>query len=105
MRINRTQIWKSLAARFSNRTIDPFPVRKVVESYGPTQARSDLIAALNVALLAFPQGMAYAMIAGLPIEYGIFGSAVATIVGPLFSGSRFIVLGPTNATSVLLLSN
>ncbi len=104
MRINRTQLWKSLAARISNRAIDPFPVRKVVASYGPTQARSDLIAALNVALLAFPQGMAYAMIAGLPIESGIFGSAVATIVGPLFSGSRFIVLGPTNATSVLLLS-
>jgi SulP family sulfate permease len=104
VRINQPQLWKSLTARFSNRAIDPFPVRKVVESYGPTRARSDLIAALNVALLAFPQGMAYAMIAGLPIEYGLFGSAVATIVGPLFSGSRFIVLGPTNATSVLLLS-
>jgi SulP family sulfate permease len=104
VRFNRTQLWRNLAARVSNRAINPFPVRQVVESYGPTQARSDLIAALNVALLAFPQGMAYAMIAGLPIEYGIFGSAVATIVGPLFSGSRFIVLGPTNATSVLLLS-
>lgn len=104
MRIDRTLLWKRLTARISDRAIDPFPIRKVVQSYGPTQARSDLIAALNVALLAFPQGMAYAMIAGLPIEYGLFGSAVATIVAPFFSGSRFIVLGPTNATSVLLLS-
>jgi SulP family sulfate permease len=99
-----TKFWSRAAARVSDQSIDPFPVRKVVKSYRSSQARSDLIASLNVALLAFPQGMAYAMIAGLPIEYGLFGSAIAMIVGPLFSGSRFIVLGPTNATSVLLLS-
>ena len=62
------------------------------------------MAGVNVALLAFPQGMAYAMIAGLPVEYGLFGSAFALILGTLFSGSKFIVLGPTNATSVMLLS-
>ena len=44
-------------------------------------------------LLAFPQGMAYAMIAGLPVEYGLFGSAFALILGMVFSGSKFIVLG------------
>ena len=104
MRTNLTKLLRRLATRISNRTIDPFPVWNVVRSYRPSQARSDLVASLNVALLAFPQGMAYAMIAGLPIEYGLFGSAIATIVGPLFSGSRFIVLGPTNATSVLLFS-
>jgi len=102
--LTRTQLWKRLVALLSNRSIDPFPIRKVVRSYRPAQARSDLMAGLNVALLAFPQGMAYAMIAGLPIEYGLFGSAIATIVAPFFSGSRFIVLGPTNATAVLLLS-
>ncbi len=58
-----------------------------------------------MALLAFPQGMAYAAIAGLPIRYGIFGSAVAAILAPLFSGSRFIVLGPTNATAVMIMSS
>lgn len=62
----------------------------------------DVSAGLNVALFAFPQGMAYATIAGLPIEYGIYGSAIANLVAPIFSGSRFIVMGPTNATSVLL---
>ena len=61
-------------------------------------------AGVNVALLAFPQGMAYALIAGLPIQYGIYGSAIAALVGPIFSRSRFITLGPTNATSVMLLS-
>ena len=47
----------------------------------------------------------YAYIAGVPINYGIYGSAVATIVGVLFTSSRFIVLGPTNATAIMLLSS
>ena len=68
-------------------------------------AKGDLRAGVNVALLAFPQGMAYAAIAGLPIQYGIYASAVAAMLGPVFSGSRFIVLGPTNATSVLVFAS
>jgi len=49
--------------------------------------------------------MAYAAIAGLPIQYGIFASAIAAMLGPILSGSRFIVLGPTNATSVLIFAS
>lgn len=60
------------------------------------------MAGLNVALLAFPQGIAFAAIAGLPIEFGIYGTAIASLVMPIFGGSRFIVAGPTNATAVLL---
>ena len=82
-----------------------FPIRNSLRGYGPGKARSDLRAGLNVALLAFPQGMAYAAIAGLPIQYGIFASAIAAMLGPLFSGSRFIILGPTNATSVLVFAS
>ena len=82
--------------------LDLFPIRRSFRNYRSTDARRDFWSGLNVALLAFPQGMAYASIAGLPIEYGVYGSAVAALVGPLFSGSRFIILGPTNATSILL---
>lgn len=85
-------------------SVDFAPWRKTLREYNGTKLRSDWRAGLNVALLAFPQGMAYAMIAGLPISYGMFGSAIACLVGPLFAGSRFVVLGPTNATSVLTLS-
>ena len=48
--------------------------------------------------------MAYALIAGLPIQYGIYGSAIAAMVAPIFAKSHFITIGPTNATSVMLLS-
>jgi SulP family sulfate permease len=57
-----------------------------------------------VALLAIPQGIAYAAIAELPISFGIICSAVASIVAPLFAGSRHTILGPTNATAFMLFS-
>ncbi|MGJ3241408.1 MAG: SulP family inorganic anion transporter [Opitutales bacterium] len=79
-----------------------FPILRTSRGYTRDKLRGDVRAGVNVALLAFPQGMAYALIAGLPVEYGIYGSAVATLVGFLFTGSHFITLGPTNATSVLL---
>ncbi|MFP6902005.1 MAG: SulP family inorganic anion transporter [Opitutales bacterium] len=83
--------------------VEPFPFLKVLRAYACSTFRADFKAGLNVALLAFPQGMAYALIAGLPIEYGIYGSALAAIFGSFFAGSRFIMLGPTNATAVILL--
>ena len=62
----------------------------------------DLQAAVNVSLLAIPQGMAYALVAGLPLHYGLLGSALAAFLGGLAGKTHFITLGPTNATSVLL---
>lgn len=87
------------------RSLDLFPLRKTAAGYSASRLTADSRAALNVSLLAFPQGMAYAVIAGLPLSYGLFGSAVASIVGMFFAGSRFIVLGPTNATSVMVMSS
>lgn len=62
----------------------------------------DFQAGLNVALLAIPQGMAYALIAGLPLYYGLLGSGIAALAGGIFGSGKFITLGPTNATAVLL---
>ena len=84
--------------------IDLVPFHSALKGLNFSSLGGDLSAAVNVALLAFPQGMAYALIAGIPLHYGIFGSAVASILGSVFSKSHFITLGPTNATSVLLLS-
>ena len=79
-----------------------FPILNTFKEYSATSLNSDCKAALNVALLAIPQGMAYALVSGLPIQYGLLGSAVAPIMGSVFSKSKFITLGPTNATAVLL---
>ncbi len=89
----------------SHNRLEFLPILRAVRDYRGEKAKQDLRAGINVALLALPQGMAYAYIAGLPIQYGIYGSAVAAAVGPLFSGTRFIVLGPTNATSILIFTS
>ncbi len=78
------------------------PVLNTLTNYDRSKWSGDWRAGVNVALLAIPQGMAYALVAGLPISYGLLGSALAAIMGGVFGGSRFITLGPTNATAVLL---
>lgn len=84
--------------------LDWIPLFQHLKSYDLRKLGRDCRAGLNVALLDFPQGMAYAMIAGLPVQFGIFSSAIGSITGPVFAGSRFLMLGPTNASAVLLLS-
>ncbi|MBP9225016.1 MAG: SulP family inorganic anion transporter [Verrucomicrobiales bacterium] len=83
-------------------SIDSFPIRHRFRGYTFSDLQSDFGAGLNVALLAFPQGMAYAIIADLPIKYGIVSGAVAALVAPFFAGSRHTILGPTNATAFML---
>lgn len=98
-------IRRGFKALVDNNQLDFFPIATVLKNYNKEKLNRDLKAGFNVALLSFPQGMAYALIAGIPIQYGIYSSAVATIIGPIFSGSRFITLGPTNATAVLFFSS
>lgn len=84
--------------------LEILPIRGPLRRYNRDKFRQDFRAAVNVALLALPQGMAYAAIAELPIVYGIACSAVAAIVAPFFSGSRHTILGPTNATAFMIFS-
>jgi SulP family sulfate permease len=62
----------------------------------------DALAAVATMVLAVPQGLAYATIAGLPPAMGLYASAVPTIIGSLFRSSRHVISGPTNALSLLV---
>ncbi|NNC88337.1 MAG: SulP family inorganic anion transporter [Akkermansiaceae bacterium] len=95
---------REVRALLVENTLDPLPIRGPLRRYNGEKFRHDIRAAFNVALLALPQGMAYAAIAELPIIYGIACSAIAAIVAPFFSGSRHTILGPTNATSFMIFS-
>ncbi len=64
----------------------------------------DIIAGASVGAVAIPQAIAYASIAELPAHYGLYTAAVAAIFGALWGSSRFLSTGPTNATSILVLS-
>jgi SulP family sulfate permease len=70
--------------------------------YGPSALRSDVFAALTVAIVALPQSMAYALIAGVEPVYGLYGTIVAAIVGSLFGSSSHLITGPTNAIALMV---
>jgi SulP family sulfate permease len=88
----------------SDSSLDPFPLRRAFLGYGKRTATADFKAGATVAMLAIPQGMAYALIAGLPLHYGITCSAIAALIGPMLSSSRHTILGPTNATAFMIFS-
>lgn len=80
------------------------PALRTLREYTRADARADLIGGLSVAAVAVPQAMAYALIAGLPPEMGLYTAIVMTAVGAIFDSSRQLINGPTNAISIALLS-
>ncbi len=81
-----------------------FPLRASLRRYDRASFAADLRGAVNVSLVDFPQSMAYALIAGLPVQYGIYCVAVVSIIGSFLSSSRHTSFGPTNTTAMLILS-
>jgi len=84
--------------------LDWFPARKSIRTYEIGRFKRDSRASINVAILCLSQGIAFAAIANLPIYYGILCASIAPIVAPLFSHSRHTILGPTNATALMVFS-
>lgn len=80
------------------------PALDVLRGYTRADARADLFAGVTVAAVAVPQAMAYAMAAGLPAQYGLYTAIIMTAVGGLFTSSRQLINGPTNAISIAVLS-
>lgn len=66
--------------------------------------RADLMAGLTGAVIVLPQGVAFATIAGLPPEYGLYTAMVTPIVAALFGSSFHLVSGPTTAISIVVFS-
>lgn len=95
---------KYLKKVYNHSNLNLFPIRNEISLINKKNVGYDLKAALNVALLTIPQGMAYAAIAELPIINGIICSIVAGLVAPLFSSSQHTIIGPTNATAFMLFS-
>lgn len=66
--------------------------------------RADFIAGLTGAIVVLPQGVAFATIAGMPPQYGLYAGMIPAIVAALFGSSRHLVSGPTTAASVVIFS-
>ena len=63
---------------------------------------NDLLVGLTGAILALPQSLAYALIAGLPAEYGLYAAIVPVIIACLWGSSWHLICGPTAAISITL---
>ena len=68
----------------------------------PKHLIPESLAALSVTMLAIPQGVAYALIAGLPPAMGLYACGIPVILGGLFRSSKHVVTGPSNALSLLV---
>ena len=70
-----------------------------------TTVRADAIAGLTGAAIVLPQGVAFAAIAGMPPEYGLYTSMVPAIIAALFGSSWHLVSGPTTAASIIMFAS
>ena len=78
------------------------PLRDTLRSYGSADLRGDVVAGLSVAIVLIPQGMGYAMLAGLPPIAGLYAALLPPIVYALLGTSRQLAVGPVALDSLLV---
>jgi len=79
----------------------PIPV---LRSFHRANLKPDLVAGLTVAVVLLPQAIAYALIAGMPPQLGLYSAIIAAIIGALWGSSNQLQTGPTNTASLLVLA-
>ncbi|MFT5987200.1 MAG: SulP family sulfate permease [Marinobacter psychrophilus] len=77
------------------------PVLQWSNQYNRQQAGSDLVAALIVTVMLIPQSLAYALLAGLPAQIGLYASILPLVVYALFGTSRTLSVGPVAVASLM----
>jgi SulP family sulfate permease len=78
------------------------PVLQWLPSYDKKWLKFDLIAGLTLAAFAIPDNMAYATLAGLPPEYGLYTGIMAPLAYFIFASSRHAALGPSSSESIMV---
>jgi SulP family sulfate permease len=82
-----------------------FPFLRWGKNLTKETVQVDLMAGLTGAAIVLPQGVAFAAIAGMPPEYGLYTSMVPAIIAALFGSSWHLVSGPTTAASIVMFSS
>ena len=93
------------ASRLMSVVPDLAPFRRWLPMLDRRTVSADLMAGLTGAVVVLPQGVAFATIAGMPPEYGLYAGIVPAIVAALFGSSWHLVSGPTTAASLVLFSS
>ena len=92
----------SLRSRASTTSRRMMPFRAWLGMVDAQTLRHDAAAALTGAAVVLPQGIAFAAIAGLPPQYGLYTAMVTPVIAALFGSSWHLVSGPTTAISVVI---
>lgn len=79
-----------------------FPFLQWRHEINKRTTRADILAGITGAIIVLPQGVAFAIIAGLPPQYGLYAAIVPTIIAALFGSSFHLISGPTTAISIVL---
>ncbi len=82
-----------------------FPFLKWHHRVTPANAKADAVSGFTGALFVLPQAVAFATIAGLPPEYGLYTAMVPTVIAALFGSSWHLVSGPTTAISIVVFAS
>lgn len=77
------------------------PILEWLPNYKKTNLQGDISAGLTVGIMLIPQGMAYAMLAGLPPIHGLYAVTVPLLLYALFGTSRQLAVGPVAMVSLL----
>jgi len=77
---------------------------QLLRDYDRVNLKPDALAGLTMAVIVLPQAIAYASVAELPPQMGLYAAVVAAIVGGLWGASNHLHTGPTNAASLLALT-
>ncbi len=81
------------------------PIITDIRDYSLEKFKSDIVAAITVGIVAIPQSMAYAIIAGVQPKFGLYAAIFPAIVAAIFGASRYLAAGPTNAISMVVASS
>ena len=80
------------------------PILEWSRQYNRTSLTNDMMAAVIVTIMLVPQSLAYALLAGLPPEAGIYASIVPIVLYAIFGSSRVLAVGPVAVVSLLTAS-
>src|SRR5210317_676914 len=81
--------------------MDWFPAREWLKGYSKPTFIADFIAAVIVTIMLIPQSLAYAMLAGVPPEVGLYASVLPLVAYALFGTSRTLSVGPVAVVSLM----
>jgi SulP family sulfate permease len=81
-----------------------FPITENFSTHSSKDWRKDLIAGITVAVMLVPQGMAYAMLAGMPPIYGLYGGVIPLLLYAVLGTSRQMSIGPVAVSALLVLA-